>query len=36
VIACARGEAGLAELRADIAGIETHACDMRDAAAVDA
>ena len=36
VIACARGEAGLAALRVDVAGIETHACDMRDAASVDA
>ena len=36
VIACARGEASLAALRVDVAGIETHACDMRDAASVDA
>ena len=36
VVACARGEAGLAELRVDVPDIETHACDMRDVAAVDA
>ena len=36
MIACARSQAGLAELRASVPGIETHACDMRDAASVDA
>ena len=36
VVACARGEAGLAELRVNFPVIETHACDMRDVAAVDA
>ena len=36
VIACARGEAGLAALKAELPAIDTIACDMRDGAAVDA
>ena len=36
VIACARGEDGLAALKAELPGIKTIACDMRDNAAVDA
>ena len=36
VIACARGEAGLAELKADVPNVDGIACDMRDGAAVDA
>lgn len=36
VIACARGEAGLAALKAVLPAIDTIACDMRDGAAVDA
>ena len=36
VIACARGEQGLAALKADLPGIDTIACDMRDGTAVDA
>ena len=36
VIACARGEAGLAELKADFPNVDGIACDMRDGAAVDA
>lgn len=36
VIACARGQAGLGELREALPQIECHACDMRDDAAVDA
>lgn len=36
VVACARGQAGLDALRADIPGVECIACDMRDGAAVDA
>ena len=36
VIACARGQAGLDALHADLPQVECHACDLRDAAAVDA
>lgn len=36
VIACARGHEGLEALRAGLPQVETHACDMRDDAAVDA
>ena len=36
VIACARGQVGLDELREALPQIECHACDMRDDAAVDA
>ena len=36
VVACARGEAGLAELKADFPDVDCLACDMRDGAAVDA
>lgn len=36
VIACARGEAGLSELKADFPDVDVIACDMRDDAAVDA
>ena len=36
VIACARGEAGLAALKAELPAIDTIACDMRDGIAVDA
>ena len=36
VVACARGAEGLAALAAEVPGIETAACDMRDPAAVDA
>ncbi len=36
VIACARGQEGLEALRAGLPQVETHACDMRDDAAVDA
>lgn len=36
VIACARGQAGLDELRAALPQVECHACDMRDDGAVDA
>lgn len=36
VVACARGQAGLDDLHAALPQVECHACDMRDAAAVDA
>ena len=36
VVACARGEAGLAELKADFPEVDCVPCDMRDGAAVDA
>ena len=36
VVACARGQAGLEALRADLPGVEAIACDLRDPAAVDA
>jgi short-subunit dehydrogenase len=36
VVACARGQEGLAGLRAALPQVECHACDMRDDAAVDA
>ena len=36
VIACARGQAGLDELRAALPQVECHACDMRDDGEVDA
>ncbi|MGE4367226.1 SDR family oxidoreductase [Thermomonas sp.] len=36
VVACARGREGLEALRAALPQVETHACDMRDDAAVDA
>jgi len=36
VIACARGQAGLDALKADLPAVECFACDMRDDAAVDA
>lgn len=36
VIACARGQDGLAALRAALPGVETIACDLRDGVAVDA
>lgn len=36
VIACARGQAALDALRAELPQVECHACDMRDGAAVDA
>ena len=36
VVACARGSAGLAELKADFPEVDCFPCDMRDGAAVDA
>ncbi len=36
VVACARGTDGLGALRAELPGLETAACDLRDPAAVDA
>lgn len=36
VIACARGQEALDGLRAELPQVECHACDIRDAAAVDA
>lgn len=36
VVACARGQEGLAGLCAALPQVECHACDMRDDAAVDA
>ena len=36
VVACARGAAGLAELKAEFPEVDCFPCDMRDGAAVDA
>ena len=36
VVACARGQEGLAALKAELPDVETIACDLRDGAAVDA